>query len=149
MRSPAQARPDGSVTDHERQFTARRFDAYLARRKIRRRFGAVGRPQAFARVDRFFRSMRSEFADAFFALTPLATIRRELARYTAWFNARRVHLGLGGRTPSAVYARRPPRTLHRFERGRRTAPGPLHLVRDHRPRCLPRMAYRNRAAERL
>jgi transposase InsO family protein len=113
--------PRWIVSDHGRQFIARRFGAFLARRKVRRRFGAVGRPQAVAIVDRFFRSVKSEIADAFFALKPLATINRQLAGYAAWFNERRVHLGLGGRTPNAVHAGRPPRKLRRLEPGGRYA----------------------------
>jgi len=113
--------PRWIVSDHGRQFIARRFGALLARRKIRRRFGAVGRPQAVAIVDRFFRSLTSELADAFFVLKPRATINRHLAGYAAWFNEVRVHLGLRGRTPNAVHSGRPPRKLRRLEAGCRYA----------------------------
>jgi hypothetical protein len=91
---------------HGRQFTARSFGAFLVRHKIRRRFGAVGRPQAVARIDRFFRSLKDEIADELFALKPLTRINRELADYATWFNVYRVHEGLDGRTPAAVFAGR-------------------------------------------
>jgi transposase InsO family protein len=107
------------VCDHGRQFTARAFTAFLVRRKIRRRFGAVGRPQAVARIDRFFRSLKEELATEFFALRPLKAINRELVGYAMWFNSYRVHEGLGGRSPSVVFAGRAPRRLLRPKKGER------------------------------
>jgi transposase InsO family protein len=112
-------KPRYLVSDHGRQFTARLFGAFLVRHKIRRRFGAVGRPQAVARIDRFFRSRKDEFAGELFALKPLTRINRELADYAAWFNRDRVHEGLGGRTPAAVFTGRTPRRLLRPKSGER------------------------------
>jgi transposase InsO family protein len=107
------------VCDHGRQFTARLFGSFLVRHQIRRRFGAVGRPQAVARIDRFWRSLKDEFAGELFALKPIAKINRELVAYAMWFNRHRVHEGLGGRTPSAVFAGRAPRRLLRPRKGER------------------------------
>jgi transposase InsO family protein len=114
-------RPRYLVCDHGRQFTARAFGAFLARHKIRRRFGAVGRPQAVARIDRFFRSLKDEIAGELFALKPLTRINRELADYATWFNAYRVHEGLDGRTPAAIFAGRAPRPQLRPKAGERFA----------------------------
>jgi len=91
------------VSDHGTQFTARLFTGYLRRRKIRHRYGAVAHPQSVGRIERFWRSLKDEWADAFFALRPLSRVRRELALYQRWFNAERVHQALGGRTPEAVF----------------------------------------------
>jgi transposase InsO family protein len=114
-------RPRYLVCDHGRQFTARHFALFLVCQKIRRRFGAVGRPQAVARIDRFFRSLKNECADELLALKPLTRINRELADYAMWFNNHRVHEGLGGRTPAAVFSGRFPRRLLRQKSGERFA----------------------------
>jgi transposase InsO family protein len=114
-------KPRYVVCDHGRQFTARSFGAFLVRHKIRRRFGAVGRAQAVARIDRFFRSLKDEIAGELFALKPLTRINRELMDYLTWFNAYRVHEGLGGRTPSAVVAGCAPRPPLRPKAGERFA----------------------------
>ena len=43
-------------------------------------------------------------------------IRHELGLYTTWYNAHRPHQGLGGRTPTEVYAGvRPANEAPRFE----------------------------------
>ncbi len=114
-------KPRYLVCDHGRQFTARAFGAFLVRHKIRRRFGAVGRPQAVARIDRFFRSLKDEIAGELFALKPLARINRELLDFMTWFNTHRVHEGLGGWTPAAVFAGPAPRRKLRPKAGDRFA----------------------------
>jgi transposase InsO family protein len=50
-------RPRWIVTDHGVQFTSRRFGGYLRRGRIHLRFGAVGRSNSIATIERFWRSM--------------------------------------------------------------------------------------------
>ena len=95
------------LSDQGPEFTCGRLGRFLRRRGIRRRFGAPGRKQSTAIVERFFRALKAEYVDAFFAYRSLSRLDRDLARYAAWFNGHRVHEGLGGRTPDEIhFARR-------------------------------------------
>jgi putative transposase len=103
--------PGHVVTDHGRQFTSAAFRRALARRGIRRRFGAVARrgSRSLARIDRFWRSMKSEYARGLFLYKPLRSIERDLLRFVSWFNAERPHQALGHRTPDEIHTDRPRR----------------------------------------
>lgn len=100
-------KPRWIVTDQGAQFTARRFIGFLRRRRIRRRYGAVGRKNSIATIERFWRSMKDEFSDRLLPWAPIAAIRRRLSRYAAWFNGERVHQGLSLSTPDEVHGGRP------------------------------------------
>jgi putative transposase len=130
----AGGKPRHLVSDHGCQFVAGLFTGYRRRRKIRRRFGAVGRWQSVATIDRFFGSMKREFASPMLVFKPLARARAELASYARWFNTERGHWSLKSRTPAEVFAGRAPRKLVNPRRGAR----PLLAV-DHLDglRCLP------------
>jgi transposase InsO family protein len=109
---------DWVVTDHGRQFTSAAFTRALTRRGIRLRFGAVARTgsRSLARVDRFWRSMKTEYARGLFLYRSIRTIERDLTSFVSWFNAERPHVGLALRTPDDVHLgrrRRQPRALTR------------------------------------
>ena len=99
-------KPMWIITDQGSQFTSRRFGGYLRCRKIRRRLGAVGRPNSIATVERFWRSMKGEFARGLMLFRPIRAIERQLGLYAGWFNRERPHEGLGGRTPDDVHCGR-------------------------------------------
>lgn len=104
--------PGWVVTDRGRQFTSRAFTRALRGRGIRRRFGAVGQSGSIALLDRFWRSIKREYARGLFLYQPPRSIERDLARYAEWFNTERPHQGLGNRTPDEIHEggrRRPPR----------------------------------------
>ncbi len=110
--------PRHLVSDHGRQFTSAAFTRALARRGIRRRYGAVARTgsRSLARIDRFWRSMKTEYARGLFLYRPLRSIERDLLAFVSWFNAERPHQALGQRTPDDVHLgrrRRRPRALTR------------------------------------
>ena len=107
--------PAWVVTDHGRQFTSRAFSRALRRRGIGRRLGAVGRSGSIALIERFWRSMKGEYARGLFLYRPLRSIEADLARYAEWFNAERPHQGLVNRTPDEVHfgRHRRPRNLPR------------------------------------
>jgi len=109
--------PSWVVTDQGTQFTSLAFSRALRRRGIRRRFGAVGRSGSIALLERFWRSMKGEYARGLFLYRPLRRIEADLARYAGWYNAERPHQGLGNFTPDEV-----------------------HQARRRRPRCLPARA---------
>jgi putative transposase len=102
--------PAWVVTDRGRQFTSRAFTRALLRRGIRRRFGAIGRSGSIALIERFWRSMKQEYARGIFLYQPLRSIEADLENYAEWFNTERPHQGLGDRTPEEVHEgqRRPP-----------------------------------------
>ncbi len=98
--------PDWVVTDHGRQFTSLAFTRALRRRGIRRRYGAIGQSGSIALIERFWRSLKNEYAGGLFLYRPLRAIGADLARYAKWYNAERPHQGLGNRTPEEVHAGR-------------------------------------------
>ena len=95
--------PAWVITDRGRQFRTRIFGRALRSRGIRRRFGAVGRPQAVSRIDRFFRTFKEEYARGLFLCRPLHSIERAVRLYVTWFNTERPHTALGLRTPDEVH----------------------------------------------
>jgi putative transposase len=98
------------ITDRGTQFTAGLFKRSLRRHGIRHRYGAVGRWQHVAIIDRFFGSLKREYASRWLLLLPLKYINAGLNRYAAWFSRHRPHQGLQGRTPEEVFYGRRPRS---------------------------------------
>jgi len=96
------------VTDHGTQFTSAAFSRALRRGGIRRRFGAVGTAgsPSLARIDRFWRTLKEEYARGLFLYRPLRSIERDLLAYVSWFNRERPHTSLALRTPDEVHAGR-------------------------------------------
>ena len=109
--------PRHLITDHGRQFTSAAFMRALARRRIRRRFGAIGRTGSVALVERFWRSMKDEYARGLFLYRPIARIERQMRSFALWFNAERPHTSLGFRTPDDVHHGRPRRRPRNLTRG--------------------------------
>jgi transposase InsO family protein len=67
-------------------------------------------------IDRWFRTLKDEFARALFVYRPIRAIERALARYVWWFNACRPHWSLKSRSPDDVFFGRPVRPGRRIER---------------------------------
>jgi putative transposase len=103
--------PRWVVTDHGRQFTSASFTRALRQRGIRRRYGAVGRTGSLALIERFWRSMKEEYARGLVLYGSLPSIETSLRTYAAWFNRERPHEGPALRTPEEVH-------LHRSTRAR-------------------------------
>lgn len=132
--------PRHLVTDRGVQFREE-YLAWCRRRRVRPRFGAVGKKGSIAVVERFIRSMKDEC----FRRTPVpleqSAIVRELDAYIGWYNIERTHTALAGATPSDCLHRRgrtfPIETRPRYplrRRGRkrrRRLRGTLELVIDH------------------
>ena len=95
------------ITDHGPQFIADRFEAWLDRRKIERRLGAIGKYGSLAVIERFIRSLKAE-CTRLLPIVPLAqaAFGRELDTYLAWYNAERPHSRFDGRTPDEIYFNR-------------------------------------------
>ena len=116
--------PKYVVTDKGRQFWCRSFKRWCKRRAIRPRYGKVGEPASIAIVERFIRSMKQECTRLVLAPLSLEAVRREIRLYSTWFNTKRPHMALAGKTPCEVYA-------GRVARRRRFEPRPKW---PHRPR---------------
>lgn len=100
---PRYGRPTWVLSDRGPQFSSIRFRTFLSRRGIGRRYAAVGDPN-LARLDRFWRSMKEEFACGLFLFKPVPSVERELRSYARWHATARPHQGLGLRLPEHVHA---------------------------------------------
>jgi len=109
--------PRHLVSDQGPQLTSAVFSRALSRRGIRRRFGAIGRAGSVALIERFWRSMKDEYARGLFLYRPLRSIERDLLRFVSWFNGERPHQALRQRTPDEVHADRPRRPRRALTRG--------------------------------
>jgi len=109
--------PDHMITDKGKQFVARAFRRWCRRRRIRQRFGAVGRYGSIALIERLIRTLKAECTRRL-VVVPFqwAHFNRELAMWRSWHNGGRPHESLGARTPDEVYFhRRPACHAPRFE----------------------------------
>lgn len=109
-------RPTWLVSDRGRQFRSARFRSLLTRHRIRRRHAAVGDAN-LSRLDRFWRSMKEEFARALFLFKPIRTLEGQLRTYARWHAIARPHQGLGLRVPDDIHHGRTRRHLRRPQSG--------------------------------
>jgi transposase InsO family protein len=135
--------PRHLVTDRGAQFQGE-YLAWCERRRVRPRFGAVGRKGSIAVVERFIRSLKDECLRRTPVSLEIAAVRRELDAYVGWYNACRPHSALGvGVAPSdrlarpralpAAFETRPRYPLRRRgkRRRRRRLRGTLRLLIEH------------------
>ena len=95
--------PSWMVTDHGTQLTAKELCHELRRRRIGHRYGAVLRHGSISVIERFWKSMKQEYAHGLVLFRSLLAIQRKLLDYVHWFNEHRPHQGLDQRTPDDVY----------------------------------------------
>ncbi len=96
------SKPGIIITDQGKEFSSA-YKSWCRRRRIRPRYGAVGKSGSIAIVERFIRSMKSECTRRIIVPFRLDAMRHELGCYATWFNEHRPHTALGGRTPLEVY----------------------------------------------
>jgi hypothetical protein len=89
--------------DHGKQFTAHVFRQAVRSLGIRPRYGAVHRHGSIAVIERWWKSMKVEYARGLHLFRPLRAIETKLRAYVRWFNEERPHQGLGQRTPDEVH----------------------------------------------
>ena len=87
------------VSDQGPQFGAS-YRRWCRRKRIRPRFGAIGRKGSIALIERFIRSMKDEHFRRI--VVPLSDddLRVGLDAYVEWYNDHRPHSALEGETPS-------------------------------------------------
>lgn len=94
--------PRHFITDQGTQFTSKRMKQYLKRNHIRWRHGAVGASQSISLIERFWRTLKCEWATVWLCWAAKPVLERRLREWVAWYNEHRVHRGIGGRTPVDV-----------------------------------------------
>jgi hypothetical protein len=112
-------------------------------RHIRQRFGAIGRYDSPAVIERCIRTLKNECTRRLVTVPYRFTaFKQELALYLSWYNRHRPHTRLGGLTPDEVYYhRRPTIRSPRFE------PRPRWPRRS--PCATPRTLIRGRPGVKL
>lgn len=98
------ARPLHVICDRGKQFDCAGFRRWARRKNIRVRYGAVGKYGSIAIIERFMRSMKSEWTRLVLLPLNLRSMRFELGLYITWYNEYRPHQSLSGMTPMEVYS---------------------------------------------
>lgn len=131
------ARPEHLITDHGEQFVAGSFREWCRRRRIRQRFGAIGKYGSIAIVERVIRTVKAEGIRWILVTFDLDAFQRDLSIFSLWYNAERSHNTLASRTPDEVYfGKRPACLAPRWE------PRPRWPRRS--PCAAPRVSIRGR-----
>ena len=116
----ANASPKHLICDKGSIFWCAVFKRWCKSKKIRPRYGAIGKHGSIAVIERFIRTMKDEVTRRILVPQRRAAFRRELQSYLAWYNEHRPHATLLGKTPNEVYFRlRPANGRPRIEPRRR------------------------------
>ena len=99
----ARTKPKHLICDKGKQFLCESFKEWCRKKRIRPRFGAVGKRGSIAVVERFIGSLKSECMDLIPVPFRERAFCRELMVYANWYNQHRPHSALRARTPAEVY----------------------------------------------
>ena len=105
MIARAGATPKHLICDKDSIFWCEGFNRWCRPKRIRPRYGAVGKHGSIALIERFIRTMKDEATRHILVPQRRTDFRRELNHFFAWYNAHRPHAALGGSTPNEVYLR--------------------------------------------
>jgi transposase InsO family protein len=113
----AKATPKYLISDKGSQFwPCGGYRKWCKRRRIKPRFGAVGKHGSIAVIERFIKTLKDEATRRLLVPLHRETFRRELLLFKDWYNEHRPHMTLEGKTPNEVYfARRPANRRPRIE----------------------------------
>jgi len=100
----AKAKPCHLISDHGSQFKCTAFERWTKRKKIKLRYGAIGKHSSIAVIERFILSMKSEFTNYLLVPLIIEEFRYELGLYMTWYNQHRPHQGLDGKSPEEIYS---------------------------------------------
>ena len=116
----ANATPAHLICDKGSVFWCEVFKLWCKSRRIRPRFGAIGKHGSIAVVERFIRTLKDELTRRIIVPSRRVSCRGELQSYLAWYNGHRPHATHRGKTPNEVYFRlRPANGRPRIEPRRR------------------------------
>ena len=99
----AGATPKYLICDKGNQFWCAGFMAWCHWKKIKPRFGAVGKQGSIAVLERFILTLKNECTRVILVPMRRETFRRDLSHFLVWYNEHRPHMALEGRTPEDVY----------------------------------------------
>lgn len=99
----ADCAPKYIICDKGVQFWNEGFKRWCKRKKIKPRFGAIGKHGSIAVIERFIRSLKHEYLKRLLIPLRRDAMRREIACYTHWYNEHRPHQSLSGATPQERY----------------------------------------------
>ena len=99
----AGGKPKYLICDKGRQFWCAGFLAWCRRKKIKPRFGAVGKPGSIAILERFILTLKNECTRVILVRLRREALRRALSHFLVWYNEYRPHMALDGKTPEDVY----------------------------------------------
>ncbi|MFC1461415.1 DDE-type integrase/transposase/recombinase, partial [Verrucomicrobiota bacterium] len=132
-------KPKYIICDKGTQFWCDAYKKWCKRKKVKPRYGAVGKYGSIAIVERFIRSMKDECTRRIVIPLNMQDMRREIYLYTLWYNELRPHQALQGRTPHQAYhGLSPPQpTFNSFIKKHKDAKLQLHVSyledRNHLP----------------
>lgn len=96
-------KPDIFNTDQRSQFTSSGFTAVLSAADVRISMDGRGRWMDNVFIERLWRSLKYECV-YLYAFETGSELRAGLAKWIGYYNARRPHSSLGGRTPDEAYS---------------------------------------------
>jgi len=110
------ATPKYLICDKDKVFWCGAFKRWCRRKRVRPRYGAVGKHGSIAVVERFIRTMKDEATRRIRILQRRARFRAQIDSFFVWYNEHRPHAALTGRTPNEAYFRlRPANRRPRIE----------------------------------
>lgn len=108
--------PKYLISDLGPQFTAAAHSKWCTRRGITPRYASKDSIRASSSVERFFRTMKTEWLRRIRVPLGQQAFRRAVSLYVGWYHEHRPHSSLGGKTPTEVYeGRRPANRRARYE----------------------------------
>ncbi len=99
----AGATPKHIICDSGTQFACPSFKKWCKRRRIRPRYGAIGKHGSIAVVERVILTLKQLLACLIIVPLSQGRFRHEVALLVQWYNEYRPHTSLHGRTPNEVY----------------------------------------------
>jgi len=96
-------KPRHIITDKGVQFKSRTFRKWCGRKGILSRYGAVGKHGSIAPIERFFRTLKTEWLRKTIVPLDIDNMRKHLKKYIRWYNCYRPHQGLNGDAPAEMY----------------------------------------------
>ncbi|MCH8148160.1 MAG: transposase [Planctomycetes bacterium] len=99
--------PKYIICDKGKQFWCSAFKRWCRRKRIKPRFGQVGKHGSIAVIERFFLTLKTECTRRILVPLRRESFRRELRLYSQWYNTHRPHSTLGAKTPEEVYRNAP------------------------------------------
>ena len=97
--------PRHLISDNHPIFRSDAVEDLLASRRVKHRFGAVGKHGSVAVTERVIRTLKYEWLFRAPVITSFAHLERLCLEFTEWYNGWRPHQSLGGAVPNDLFGR--------------------------------------------